>query len=119
MKKFLCIAIPLFCLIILVIAYYLDWKPSMIGQCLVTVDGTYLIVDEDGSPIVMSNQSKDDQLFEDLHTGDKIKIKYDGIDESYPGQTGVYRCKLIEEGTIVDIPNETLNSLEEMGWVFQ
>ena len=119
MKKFLCMAIPLMCFIMLVIVYNLDWKPSMTGHCLVTIDRNYLIVDEKGSPIVMSNQSNNEKLFDDLHTGDKIKITYDGINDSYPGQTGVYRCKLIKKGSIDNIPQKTLNSLEEMGWMFR
>jgi hypothetical protein len=91
----------------------------MTGRCLVSSSGDYLIVNDKGSPIVMSNRSNNESLFESLKTGDKIKITYDGLYQSYPLRTGVYSCKVLENGSIEDIPENILTSLKEMNWVFQ
>jgi len=90
----------------------------MTGRCLVSSSGAYLIVNEYGSPTVMHNQTNNAFLFEALQTGDKIKITHDEINLSYPGQTGVYSCKVLENGSIEDIPENALASLIEMNWVF-
>ena len=38
--------------------------------------------------------------------------------EIYPGRTTIYTCKLIEKGSVNDIPKDILDKLEEMGWTF-
>ena len=58
------------------------------GRCMVTTNGSIMIL-LDNSPIKMSNCSNNEDLFEGLKTGDLIKILHDGIEESYPGGTGV------------------------------
>lgn len=93
-------------------------KEIMTGRLLQSSDGKYLIIDENGSPIVMSNQSGQESVFQDLQSGDKIQITYDGILETYPGQMGIYSCELIEKGGIEDISEEVITSLEELGWKF-
>ena len=50
--------------------------------------------------------------------GYKQEICNSEIRETYPAGTDIYSCKLIERGTIEDIPKETLKSLEEMEWTF-
>lgn len=87
-----------------------------------TITGRYLkvknnsmIIDEYGCPIVMSNDSKKEDLFKDLENGDRININCSAVLESYPGQCSVYKIKFIEKGTIDDIPKETLDTLKEMG----
>jgi len=90
----------------------------MTGRCLVATNGKYLIVADNSDPIVMSNQTNNTSLFESLHTGDKIRITHDDILLSYPGHTGVYSCKVLENGSIEDIPENTLASLTEMNWTF-
>lgn len=94
-------------------------KVSMTGRYLKSTSDTHLIIDENNSPIVMGNSSKKDNIFEGLQTGDKIEIICNSeIRETYPAGTDIYSCKLIERGTIEDIPKETLKSLEEMEWTF-
>ena len=86
------------------------------GRCIVTSNGSYMIL-LDNSPIKMSNQSGKEDLFSGLQTGDEIKILHDGIEESYPGGTGVYYCKKLQSGSIEDIPTEIIESLSPMGWI--
>ncbi|WP_312698857.1 hypothetical protein [Sedimentibacter sp.] len=99
--------------------YAANAYPKMTGRCLVTTNEIYMIVDNNGSPIIMNNQSDNKSIFEGLKSGDKIKITFDGIDLSYPGRTSVYRCKLISEGSFSDIPKATLSELQNMGWQFE
>lgn len=87
------------------------------GRVLVTDNGSYMIIDKNNSPIVMSNQSKNEKIFEGLTNGDEILIVHDGIQESYPGGTGVYFCKKLADGEYKDLPEQTLFSLAEMGWI--
>lgn len=85
------------------------------GTCMVTDNGSVLIL-LDGSPIVLHNCTNREGLLDDLHTGDTIRILHDGIQETYPGGTGVYFCRVLERGDIGDIPEEILESLSPMGW---
>jgi len=87
------------------------------GRVLIADNGSYLIVLDDHSPIKMSDRSPDGGAFLDLQTGDKIRVLHDGVRESYPGQTGVYGVRLLERGTIDDIPEDVLNALAQLGWM--
>lgn len=93
-------------------------KDTLEGRYLRAENGAPLIVTEDGEPITLSDQSRDSGLFDSLTSGDCIQITHDGISETYPGQTGAYTCKLLEEGTLDDIPEDTLTALEDLGWDF-
>lgn len=86
------------------------------GRCIVTSNGAYMIL-LDNSPITMSNISNREALFSELKTGDEILILHDGIQETYPGGTGVYYCRRLKEGSIADIPDEVIESLSPMGWI--
>lgn len=91
-------------------------KSTMTGRYLLAENGASLLVTEDGEPVTLSDQSQNGALFQGLNSGDRIQITHDGIAETYPAQTGAYTCKLLEEGTLDDIPEETLTALEELGW---
>lgn len=67
----------------------------------------------------MDNQSDNESLFDGLNSGDKIKIACDMIQTSYPGKTGVTKCKLIAEGNFDDVPEAILSELHEMGCRFE
>lgn len=86
------------------------------GRCIVTSNGSYLILMEN-SPVDMSNRSGSEDLFADLHTGDEILVLHDGIQETYPGGTGVYFCWKQSSGSIADIPTDIIESLSPMGWI--
>lgn len=86
------------------------------GRCLVASNGAYLILIDSG-PVVMNNCTDNAELFADIRTGDEIRILHDGIQETYPGGTGVYSCKVLSEGCIDDIPEDIIESLSVMGWL--
>lgn len=88
------------------------------GRLLFDVNGTALLVTEDGTPIVLSIQAEGADPLSGLSTGDRISVTHDGIDDSYPHQTGAYDWALLEKGSLEDIPEETLADLEELGWDF-
>lgn len=89
---------------------------TMEGRCLVTEDGTYILV-VDNTPIKMTDRSEDKDLFEGVTTGDKIRIVHNGIAESYPAQAGVYRVTLLEDGSEEDISDAVREQLAELGWI--
>ena len=86
------------------------------GYVIAADNGSFLIVLDD-SPVVMSNRTKDDNLFVGLQTGNEILILRDGIAESYPAQTGVYFCMNISAGSPDKIPQHIIDSLTELGWI--
>lgn len=86
-----------------------------VARCIETEQRCMMVLDS--SPIGMSNQSWDKELFEDLDTGDKILVLHDGIAESYPGQTGAYFCIRLEEGSSEDVPTQVIEALIELGYV--
>lgn len=90
-------------------------QPESIGRYIRTSAGSHMILLEN-SPIIMSNHSESENLFDGLNTGDEIKISHGDIQESYPGGTGVYSCKLVSKGSIDDIPKDMIESLSSMGY---
>lgn len=86
------------------------------GCCLVTERGDCLIILED-SPVVMGNRTGRENAFSQLETGDRIWILHDGIQETYPGKTGVYLIVRTRDGDITNIPEQVLDSLRELGWI--
>lgn len=119
--KILCIILAVFLLITAVVVIGLGVMTSKgygitEGRCLVTATGSYMLIDENNSPIEMSNQSEKD-LFAELSSGDEILVIHDGIQESYPAGTGVYYCKKLSDGEPEDIPSSVIESLTELGWL--
>ena len=86
-----------------------------IGRYLEASNGAGMIILEN-SPVEMSNQTNWD-LFDGLATGDKILVIHDGMDQSYPGRTGVYVILKLSNGSADDIPQTVVNSLIELGWL--
>jgi len=86
------------------------------GRCLKANNGSTLVV-LGNAPIVMSNGTSRD-IFDDIETGDEILILHDGVNDSYPGQTGVYMCVRLGRGSIDDIPQETKDGLRQLGWIY-
>ena len=70
----------------------------------------------ENSPIVMSNRTNR-ELFDDLEVGDEILVIHDGINESYPGQTGAYTIIKLSDGDIANIPQIVIDQLVELGWL--
>ncbi|MCL2287304.1 MAG: stalk domain-containing protein [Firmicutes bacterium] len=91
--------------------------PSLTGR-FIAANNAYILVLEDGSPVIMGNMSGVENLFARLQTGDKIRVTFGGyMLDSLPQQTSIYDFTLIESGSIEDIPTETYNLLAEMGWL--
>lgn len=118
MKKLLVYFSLLTFSIILLVGCSVNSKNSMTGIYLKSMNGSNIIIGEDSGPICMGNETGKENIFDDLKNGDKIVITYDLIMETYPARTQIYSCKLIERGSVNNIPKDTLDKLQEMGWTF-
>ncbi len=118
MKKALSFVLPGLILVLIVglLVLFVSGKGISTGYCLVTERGDYLII-LDNAPVVMGNRTGRENAFGKLETGDRIWILHDGIQETYPGKTGVYLIVRTGDGAITDIPEQVLNSLRELGWI--
>ena len=61
-----------------------------IGRLYFADNGTYLI-DSDDMAMRVFDCSDDKELFKDYQNGDKVILFHDGVEETYPAQTGGYR----------------------------
>ncbi len=89
------------------------------GRVLIADNGAYLIILDDHSPIRMTDASMSGGLFEELQTGDRIRVVCGSIQESYPGRVSVYYLRCTEKGTIDDIFPDVIHTLTELGWFKQ
>ena len=105
--------------VVLTFACYITNIPSatyeITGRYLRTIDGTNMIFSD--GPIVLSTFSGETDLFSEVETGDEIAIRIDGINESYPGQTTAYSCRILSDGTLDDIDFDELENVSEMGYL--
>lgn len=118
MKKLLIYFSIIILSIIVVIIYSNNRNNTMVGIYLKSNNENNLILTEDNAPILMYNKTNNEYIFDNLKSGDKIKVSYDFTLETYPARTNIYSCKLIEEGNLDNIPKDTLDKLEELGWTF-
>lgn len=118
MKKLLVYFLLLILSTILLVGCSENSRNYMTGIYLRSTNGSDIIVSDDSATTVMSNKTGDENIFDDLKSGDKIEIIYDSIMETYPSKTQIYSCKLIERGSIDNIPKDVLDKLQEMGWTF-
>lgn len=58
-----------------------------------------------------------ESIFPDLDTGDKIFIVHDGVNETYPGKTGLYFIFKLSDSDISDVPENVITQLQELGWI--
>ena len=91
-------------------------KSLISGYSLRCSNDTYMIIEETGSPIRYSFSDALGRNVEKLTDGDRILIISDLINESYPGSTRAHFVLKLSDGEISDIPEKTLDSLEELGW---
>ncbi len=116
MKKKILVALGVIVCIIAIGVFVLAGKgfsPS-VGLFLRTDNGNMIILDN--SPIVMSTKTGNDDMFEKYESGDKLLVIHDGIQETYPGGTGVYFSIKLADGHISDISETVLRQLYELGW---
>lgn len=91
-------------------------KSLLTGYSLRCSNDSYMIIEETGSPTRYSFSKAVGTNVEKLTDGDRILIISDLINESYPGSTRAYIVLKLSDGDISDIPEDTLVSLEELGW---
>lgn len=65
---------------------------------LYLMDNTVYLVTDDNSSMIVSDQSKNKNLFENSINGDKVLLFHDGIQETFPARTGGYYLILISKG---------------------
>ena len=87
------------------------------GYYLHTDNGNDVLIDSAGTPIILSNQSGDETLFDGLTNGDIIAVTVDGIAETYPAEAGCYSCVKQQDGELQDIPDDVLQELKEFGLI--
>ncbi len=87
------------------------------GRCVVADNGSILWVDKIGNPVRLIDRTWFG-MPGNLSTGDEIWLVHaNAVAESYPGQVVTYFCVKTGEGTISDIPEDTVNSLKELEWI--
>jgi len=64
--------------------------------------GIYLV--GEGEAMLMSDRSKNQDVFENLSVGDFLLVLHDGINETYPAQTGAYRIFRLQKGDESGLP---------------
>lgn len=114
-KKILVIVCVIVCIIAIGV-FVLAGKgiSTSVGLFLRTDNSDMLILDN--SPIVMSVRTDNHDMFEKYESGDKIFVLHDGIQETYPGGTGVYFSVKLADGHMSDISETVLRQLYELGW---
>ena len=91
-------------------------KTLVSGYSLRCSNDTYMIIEETGSPIRYSFSKAVGANVEKLTDGDRILIISDLINLSYPGSTRAHFVLKLSDGSVENIPEETLLSLQELGW---
>lgn len=101
-------------------------KSTATGWYLATVEGSQetgpLIVRDDAGDhgVYIVDKSGSGGLFDGLESGDRIRITYDCPESGgpWPGVDWVYTCELLEKGSLDDVPEEVLTTMEEAGYDF-
>ncbi|MBQ3534282.1 MAG: hypothetical protein IJA56_03885 [Clostridia bacterium] len=89
-----------------------------VGRCLKADNGNCLLLMEH-SPVVLSNHTLADNIFNRYQTGDLLLVLHDGIQETYPGRTAAYLTLRLSRGTAAEIPRAIIDALAELGWHIQ
>ena len=118
MKKVLISAMAIILVVVTAFTVFMasGSKSLISGYSLRCSNDTYMIIEETGSPIRYSFSDALGRNVEKLTDGDRILIISDLINLSYPGSTRAYFVLKLSDGEISDIPENTLDSLEELGW---
>lgn len=112
----LSIVIPVCIVLLLIVAglVFMSNKDISTGRCLVTDNGSILWIDNAGNPVRIIDRTWFG-MPDNLETGDEIwLIHANAIAESYPGQVVTYFCSKTGDGSIADIPENTINALKEL-----
>lgn len=108
----------LFCLGLLLLFWCVSGRKGLsTGRYLLADNGSHILIDASGGPIVMGDRTSGGQLFSGLEDGDRILVLHDGVAESYPARSGGYWCLRLSHGTRADLPEDTLAQLTQLGWL--
>ena len=117
MKKAIMIFIVVVLAVVgLFVAIALNSITTIEGYSLSCENGSYMIIEDSGSPICYSYNKAIGSDVKELTNGDRILIISDLINETYPGSTSAYFILKLKDGEVSDIPEETLASLADLGW---
>lgn len=117
MKKKILITLSIVLCVIVIGVFVLAGRGFSVstGLFLGTENGDMIILDN--SPIVMSVRTNNKDMFAEYEAGDKLLVLHDGIQETYPGGTGVYFSIKLADGHISHISESVLRQFSELGWV--
>ncbi len=96
------IIIPLFLLALVLIfcasaPFLFSSRGISQGQLYIT-DGRAFLVTSENSAMIVSDRTKNKDLFEKYENGDTLLLFHDGIAESFPAQTGGYYALRLSKG---------------------
>lgn len=94
-------------------------KTVLEGRFLRSKNGDLMLIDERGSAyqLCLTDVEEKSEYYSFLGDGDKFYAVCGYIREIYPAQADMYYCWYVEDGTYADLPESTLESLREMGWI--
>lgn len=87
----------------------------MSGRFLRSKNGDLMLIDERGSAYELCPVAEED--YYNFGDGDKFLAVCGDIREIYPAQADMYYCWFVEDGDYSDLPESTLETLREMGWI--
>ncbi|MGN1088812.1 MAG: hypothetical protein ACI4Q6_00295 [Huintestinicola sp.] len=96
---------------------YHEEKMASEGYFIPCTNGSYLIIIDDYGPAEVHPENGDDSLFSELSAGDRVVASHGYFLETYPARTELYTIEKLSDGDISDIPEGTLEKLEQMGWI--
>lgn len=87
------------------------------GRYLQARDGSHMVIDRQGSPIILTPPQDQPHMLDRLDDGDRVLVVCGGVLTSYPGRSGVYWCLRLGGGSPKDLPAHTLAQLTRLGWL--
>lgn len=75
----------------------LSGLPAMTGRYLRTKNGGNMVVLDREGPVSFQS-TEEEPRFVQLHSGDKVEVKLEFIQETYPGQSEALDIRLLEKG---------------------
>lgn len=88
------------------------------GRLLLAENGTALLVMEDETAVTLSVQAEGADPWDGFQSGDRVAAVLGPLRETWPAQADVYDWRLLEKGTLEDVPEDVLTGLEDLGWDF-
>ena len=92
-------------------------KSVLVGRYLQARDGSHMVIDNNGSPVILEAPDSRPRMFDALEDGDRVLVICGGINTSYPGRSGAYWCLRLGDGSAEDLPPDTIRQLTQLGWL--